>query len=125
MYNANTQRYHSNILVPRNYPPSRRGRVKQTPLIWYFVHRFCDNRTEQAYYARGEQRYITSHRSYDILYLGMFRFAGLHGGVVNGHTVLTYTLIVQPNVTVLLPSQALHDDLMLGECRILFSRFFQ
>ena len=44
----------------------------------------------------------------------MFRFVGLHGGVVNGHTVLTCTLVVQRSLTVLRPSQALHDPI-LGE----------
>ena len=66
-----------------------------------------------------------SHRSYDILYLGLSRSAGLHGGVVNGHTVPTSTLVVYRSLAVLRPSQALHDDLILGECRILFSGFFQ
>ena len=46
--------------------------------------------------------------------MGLFRFAGLHGGVVNGHTALTCTLVVQRSLTVLRSSQALHDDLILG-----------
>ena len=75
---------------------------------------FVTKRTEEAYYAQGKYRNITSHRSYDILYLGLFRSAGLQGGVVNGHTVLTRTLVFQRSLTVPRPSQALHDDLILG-----------
>ena len=63
-----------------------------------FVYDLCDNRTEEEYrhIKANNVRNVTSHPSYDILYLVVVLFSFvlrciLHGRVVNGHTILTST----------------------------------
>ena len=79
-------------------PPEGPEKKKRIAPIFFFTFYLCNNRTEEAYpRIKGKQRNITSHPSYDILYLvlfcGLLLGCTLHGRVVNGHICICIIVI--------------------------------